>query len=61
MERRRGDMKKSKWKRDIRGEVVIMKEYQDKEMQKNKIGDEEEWKEARKGNERRQEIKATGR
>lgn len=61
MERRRGDMKKSKWKRDIRGEVVKMKEYQDKEMQKNKIGDEEEWKEARKGNERRQEIKATGR
>ena len=33
-------MKKSKWKRDIRGEVVKMKEYQDKEMQKNKIGDE---------------------
>ena len=61
MERRRGDMKKSKWKRDIRGEVMKMKEYQDKEMQKNKIGDEEEWKEARKGNERRQEIKATGR
>lgn len=35
MERRNGDMKKSKWKRDIRGERVKMKEQQDKEMKKN--------------------------